>query len=79
MMMMKEYDWGNFNLSVNSILLLPEKPQIVMAKIPQLFKVLMVLVKKNADERIDEGGNTREKGQYNVVDEDEEDFDNFNY
>ena len=43
-------------LGLNSLLSLPEKPEQIMNKLPEIFKTAIVLVKKNADERIEEEG-----------------------
>ena len=49
-------------LGLNSLLALPEKPQIIMEKIPELFKTVIILVKKNAEERIEEEEGSNGKG-----------------
>ncbi len=44
-----EHERARVILGLNSLLLLPEKPQEIMEKIPEIFKTAIVLVKKNAE------------------------------
>lgn len=58
----------------------PEKPQFVLAVFPELFKTLIKLIKKNAEERIDEINvqeGKKEEAQEDDDDEEDEDLDNF--
>jgi hypothetical protein len=48
-----EHERARVILGINSLLLLPEKPQEIMGKMPELFKTAIFLVKKNAEERCD--------------------------
>ena len=45
----QEHERARIILGINSLLLLPEKPAEILAKIPDLFKTNLKLVKKNAD------------------------------
>jgi hypothetical protein len=44
-----EHERARVILGINSILLLPEKPQEIMEKLPEMFKTVVILVKKNAE------------------------------
>ncbi len=48
-----EHERARVILGLNSLLLLPEKPVEIMTKIPDIFRVLLKLVKKNAEERLE--------------------------
>jgi hypothetical protein len=48
-----EHERARVILGINSLLLLPQKPQEIMGKMPELFKTAIFLVKKNAEERCD--------------------------
>ena len=47
-----EHERARVILGINSILLLPEKPQEIMEKLPEMFKTVVILVKKNAEQRV---------------------------
>lgn len=49
-----EHERARVILGLNSLLALPEKPPQIMEKMPEIFKTAIALVKKNAEERIDE-------------------------
>lgn len=44
-----EHERARVILGLNSLLLLPEKPNEILEKMPELFKTAIALVKKNAD------------------------------
>ena len=66
-----EHERARVILGINSLLLLPEKPPTIMQKMPELFKTAMVLVKKNAEERIDEEEHHGKGGSEDFEDDDD--------
>jgi hypothetical protein len=65
-------------LGLNSLLALPQKPQEIMQKMPELFKTAMMLVKKNAEERIDDE-DMNGKGEKDSDDDEDDDLENYNF
>ena len=49
-----EHERARLLLGINTLLLLPQKPQEVMETMPELFKTAILLVKKNAEERVED-------------------------
>jgi hypothetical protein len=49
-----EHERARVILGLNAIFLLPEKPTEIIGRIHELFKVNLKMVKKNADERVQE-------------------------
>ena len=49
-----------------------------MGKMPELFKTAIILVKKNAEQRIDEG-ETNGKNELKSLEEEEDDFEDYNF
>lgn len=50
----EEHERQRVILGLTSLMKHPEKPQFVLNVFPELFKNLIKLIKKNAEERIDE-------------------------
>jgi hypothetical protein len=50
----EEHERQRVILGLSSLMKHPEKPQFVLNVFPELFKTLIKLIKKNAEERIDE-------------------------
>jgi hypothetical protein len=49
-----EHERARVILGLNTLLCLPEKPTEIMSFIPDAFKSILRLVRKNAEERIEE-------------------------
>lgn len=65
-----EHERARVILGLNALLLLPEKPQEILTKVPDLFRMALKLVRKNADERLD-----YEHTAGNLLDDDEDEED----
>jgi hypothetical protein len=73
-----EHERARVILGLNSLLALPQKPQEIMQKMPELFKTAMMLVKKNAEERIDDE-DMNGKGEKDSDDDEDDDLENYNF
>lgn len=62
-------------IGLNTLIALPDKPQEILVKIPEAFKILVKEVKKNAEDRInEEGGEDDYEEEQSDGDEDVEDL-----
>jgi hypothetical protein len=48
----EEHERQRIILGLSTLIKYPEKPQFVLSRFPDLFKILIKLVKKNAQDRI---------------------------
>ena len=74
----QEHERARVILGINSLLLLPEKPADILAKVPELFRANLKLVRKNADERLEydpTSGNILEDDGEEEEDPEEIEFD----
>ena len=74
----QEHERARVILGINSLLLLPEKPAEILAKVPELFRANLKLVRKNADERLEydpTSGNILEDDGEEEEDPEEIEFD----
>jgi hypothetical protein len=69
-----EHERARVILGFNALLSLPEKPTEIMPFIPDLFKSLLRLVKKNAEERIEEEYPSK-KPKFPTYNDDDDDAD----
>lgn len=73
-----EHERARVILGLCSLLSLPEKPQEIMEKMPDLFKTAIALVKKNAEERIDEDLDHGKENSSDFSDDEEFDMNDLN-
>jgi hypothetical protein len=71
----EEHERQRVILGLSTLMKHTEKPQFVLAAFPELFKTLIKLIKKNAEERIDEIDVQEGKKDDEDDDEDEEEED----
>lgn len=74
-----EHERARVILGINSILTLPTKPQEILAKMPEIFKTAIILVKKNAEERIEEDEENEKGNHSGFSDEDDENMEDYNF
>lgn len=74
-----EHERARVILGINSILALPNKPQEILARIPDLFKTAIILVKKNAEERIEDDEDNDKGNNSGFSDEEDENMEDYNF